>query len=68
LEGGVLGLYLAFDDKTHIATTIYLLNQEAYARKFQTIEQYQQLRDTFLKTYLACIRMNQQLQALVEKK
>jgi hypothetical protein len=68
LEGGVLGLYLAFDDQAHVATTIYLLNQEPYARKFQTVEQYQQLRDAFLKTYLACVRTNQQLQSLAEKK
>jgi hypothetical protein len=68
LEGGVLGIYLVFDDKAHVVTTIYLLNQEPDARKFQTIEQYQQMRDTFLKTYLSCVRLNQQLQAWAEKK
>jgi hypothetical protein len=68
LEGGVLGLYLAFDDQTHVVTTMYLLNQEPYARSFQTIEQYQEMRDVFLKTYFSCVRLNQQLQAFAEKK
>lgn len=68
LKGGVLGLYLAFDDKEHIATTMYLLNQEPYARKFQNIAEYGQLRDTFLNTYLDCVRMNQQLQSWAGKK
>jgi hypothetical protein len=63
-----LGLYLAFDDPAHMVTAIYLLDQQPYARKFQTIEEYQQLRDSFLKTCFACIRMDQQLQAWVLKK
>jgi hypothetical protein len=61
LEGGVLGVYLLFDDKTHVVTTIYMLNQEPLQRKFQTIEEYQSLRDKFLETYTGCIRENQAL-------
>jgi hypothetical protein len=68
LEGGVLGIYLAFDDKAHIVTTMYLLNQEPYERKFQNIEEYGKLRDSFVQTYLACVRTNQQLQSWAEKK
>ena len=60
LEGGVLGIYLLFDDSTHVVTTIYLLNQEPQDRKFQTLEEYRRLRDQFLATYSACIRTNQQ--------
>ena len=59
LEGGVHGIYLLFDDSAHIVTTIYLLNQEPAARKFQTIEEYRRLRDQFLPGYTSCIRKNQ---------
>lgn len=59
LEGGVLGMYLLFDDAAHIVTTIYFLNQQPWQRKFQTIEEYRQLRDRFLTTYTGCIRQNQ---------
>jgi hypothetical protein len=58
LEGGVLGVYLFFDDSTRVVTTIYLLNQEPTARKFQTIEEYRKLRDHFLTGYAGCIEHN----------
>jgi hypothetical protein len=61
LEGGVLGMYLLFDNDTHVVATIYLLNQEASLRKFQTIEEYSHLRDRFLEKYTGCIRENQAL-------
>lgn len=60
LEGGVLGIYLLFDNSAHVVTTIYFLNQEPQNRKFQTIEEYRQLRDRFLASYSGCIRKNQQ--------
>jgi hypothetical protein len=60
LEGGVLGIYLLFDDSAHVVTTIYLLNQEPQARKFQTIEEYRKLRDRFIDTYAGCIEHNLQ--------
>ncbi len=59
LEGGVLGLYLMFDDSQHVVTTFYLLNQDPTARKFKTIDEYRKLRDSFLPAYTACIRANQ---------
>ena len=62
LEGGVLGFYLIFDDSHHVATTVYLLNQEPESRKFSTIEQYRTLRDRFLDAYTSCIRTNQKHQ------
>jgi hypothetical protein len=61
LEGDVLGMYLLFDDQTHVATTIDFLNQHAWARKFQTIDEYGRLRDSFLRVYTGCVRQNQAL-------
>lgn len=63
LHGGTLGSYLIFDDARHIATSVYLLNQEPLTRRFQTIEQYRQLGNRFLKTYTNCIAENQALHA-----
>lgn len=60
LEGGVLGVYLLFDDPAHVVTTIYFLNQEPQSRRFQTIQEYRNLRDHFLSSYTGCIRQNQQ--------
>ena len=60
LEGGVLGIYLLFDDASHVVTTIYMLNQEPQERKFQSMGEYGTLRDRFLASYSACIRKNQQ--------
>ncbi len=60
LEGGVLGIYLLFDNSSRIVTTIYFLNQEPQNRKFQTLDEYHQLREQFLKSYSSCIRKNQQ--------
>jgi hypothetical protein len=61
LEGGVLGMYLLFDDQTHVVTTVYMLNQAACRRNFQTIPEYEHLRDAFLNTYTGCVRENQAL-------
>lgn len=58
LEGGVLGVYLFFDDARRLATTVYLLNQDPARRKFQTISEYATLRDKFLGTYTSCIQKN----------
>jgi hypothetical protein len=46
----------------HIATSVYLLNQQPLTRRFQTIEQYRDLRTRFLTTYTECIAQNQSLQ------
>jgi hypothetical protein len=55
LEGGVLGVYLLFDDASTMVTTIYFLNQEPKDRSFQTMEEYRMKRDRFLATYTACV-------------
>jgi len=54
-EGGVLGIYLLFNDATRTVLTIYMLNQEPPER-FTTIEEYAALRDRFLSGYTSCIR------------
>jgi hypothetical protein len=56
-EGGVLGIYLLFDNPYRIVTTIYFLNQEP-PKRFKTIEEYAVLRDRFLNEYTTCIRKN----------
>ena len=59
LEGGVLGIYLLFDDTAHTVMTIYLLNQEPQQRKFKDMDEYRLLRDRFLSTYTGCVHDNQ---------
>lgn len=59
LEGNVLGMYVMFDDVEHVATTISFLNQQSWRRKFQTMDEFAQLRDRFLTTYTGCVRENQ---------
>ena len=56
LEGGVLGIYLFFDDSTHVVTTIYFLNQEPAHRHFSSLAEYARLRDSFLQSFTTCIR------------
>jgi hypothetical protein len=67
LKGGTLGFYLLFDNARHIATSVYLLNQEPLTRRFQTIEQYRDLRTRFLATYTGCIAQNQSWQSPATK-
>jgi hypothetical protein len=63
LSGSVLGFYMLFDDARHIATSVYLLNQDPLTRSFQTIEQYHALRNRLLTGYAACIAQNQALRS-----
>lgn len=63
LNGGMLGFYLLFDDTRHIATSIYFLNQQPLTRRFQTIDEYRDLRSRFLAAYTGCIAQNQSLHA-----
>ena len=62
LEGNVVGMYLLFDDQTHVSTTVYFLNQQSWQRKFQTMDEYGRLRDNFLRNYPGCVRENQALE------
>ncbi len=61
LKSGTLGFFVLFDNADHIATSVYLLNQEPLTRHFQTIEQYRDLRARFLDRYTGCIAQNQTL-------
>jgi hypothetical protein len=54
LEGGVLGIYIFFNERSHIITTVYFLNQEPNLRKFQSLQEYAALRDAFLESFTAC--------------
>ena len=54
IEGGVLGIYLLFDDATHMVTTIYFLNQEH--PHFHSVAEYGMLRNRFLAGYTSCVR------------
>ena len=54
-EGGVLGVYLLFEDATRTAITIYFLNQEP-PKHFANMTEYAALRDRFLTAYTACVR------------
>ncbi|HEX4039504.1 MAG TPA: hypothetical protein VHX37_15705 [Acidobacteriaceae bacterium] len=62
LEGAELGMYLLFDDPAHVVTTVLFLNQHSWQRKFQTMDEYGQLRDRYLRTYTGCIRQNQAIE------
>ncbi|MGC2637035.1 MAG: carboxypeptidase-like regulatory domain-containing protein [Acidobacteriaceae bacterium] len=59
LEGSVLGMYLIFDNSAHMVSSVLFLNQESWRRKFQTMDDYERLRDRFLSTYTGCVRASQ---------
>ena len=52
----LLGMYLFFDNAHRVATTAYFLNALAGQRKFNTISEYDNLRDGFLNAYTVCVR------------
>jgi hypothetical protein len=62
LDGDVLGMYLLFDDATHVVATVSFLNQHTWQRKFQTMAEYERLRDSFLRSYTGCVRQNQAIE------
>lgn len=58
--GGQVGTHVLFDDPAHLVVTVYLLNQSKAVflnkRRFESIAEYRELRDDFLKNYSACLR------------
>ena len=56
LDGGVLGIYLFFDNAHHVATTAYFLNAPPAQRRFQSVSEYANLREGFLDAYTQCVR------------
>ena len=62
LEGSELGMYLIFDNSAHVVSSVMFLNQESWRRKFQTMDEYERLRDRFLTTYTGCVRENEAIE------
>ena len=56
LDGRVLGIYLFFDNVHHVATTTYFLNAPAGQRKFNSVTEYNGMREGFLNAYTLCVR------------
>src|SRR5258708_6633152 len=58
--GGQVGIHVLFYDPAHLVVTVYFLNQSkavfANNRRFETIKQYQELRDDFLTHYSECLK------------
>ena len=61
LQSGTLGFYLLLDNERQIATSVYFLNQQPLTRRFQTVDEYRNLRTRFLAAYTGCIAQNQSL-------
>ena len=58
--GGQVGTHILFFDPAHLVVTIYFLNQSKAVflnnRRFESIKQYQELRDDFLTHYSECLK------------
>jgi hypothetical protein len=58
--GGQVGIHTLFHGPKHLVVTIYFLNQSKAIfgnnRRFDTIEQYQEIRDKFLSSYSECLK------------
>lgn len=55
LEGNTLGIYLLFDNRTHIVASVYFLNSDPGQRRFANMAQWVTLRDQFLAGYTSCV-------------
>ncbi|HLM03505.1 MAG TPA: hypothetical protein VK400_20795 [Pyrinomonadaceae bacterium] len=53
-----IGQYVLFNEADKTITTIYFFNAKPKNRKFQTIEEWRELRDKFLNNYTRCINTN----------
>ena len=53
---GVIGVYVLFSDNDQQIVSIYLLNQGRRHRRFNTIDEFRALRDSFLNRYTSCAR------------
>jgi hypothetical protein len=58
--GDTVGTHVLFYDPKQLVITIYFLNQSkaifANKRRFETIEQYLELKDVFLRSYSQCLK------------
>lgn len=51
----IMGMHLIFVPKDHMIVTIYFPNADPQLRKYNTVEEYQQLQSAFFNQYTACI-------------
>jgi hypothetical protein len=56
--GNVMGTYVLFSDSDKKIITAYFLNQGKKKRYFNSVAEYQKLRDKFLQQYTSCVRAN----------
>ncbi|MES2149714.1 MAG: hypothetical protein V4508_07950 [Pseudomonadota bacterium] len=54
--GGPIGMYTFVSEHAGVVATAYLLNQKPGRRKFQTLQQYRQLRDGFITALSGCMQ------------
>lgn len=54
--GGTIGLSVLFYDADNLIITIYFLNQGKKKRRFNNIDEYRALRDSFLSRYTECLK------------
>lgn len=58
--GGQVGIHVLFYDPKHLVITFYFLNQStavfANNRRFESIKEYQELRNNFLNSYTECLK------------
>jgi hypothetical protein len=54
--GGTIGIHVLFYEADNLIITIYFLNQEKKKRRFNNIEEYRALRDSFLNRYTECLK------------
>ncbi len=60
-DGAALGFYTFFVDAKDIIATAYVLNQLPDRRAFQTVVEYQAMRDRFVGEFAACLNEEQEL-------
>jgi len=53
---GPISMYTLFNDTESMVITVYFLNQKAERRKFQSYEEYLELRDRFLDELMSCVQ------------
>lgn len=53
---GPISMYTLFNDTECMVVTVYFLNQKAERRKFQSYEEYLELRDLFLDELMSCVQ------------
>jgi hypothetical protein len=56
--GNTIGVYVLFNDADQTITTIYFFNAKPKKRKFQTIEEWKTLKESFLNNYTRCVNNN----------